>query len=211
MDVYVDLVCPWCFIEKHSLESLIRRYRTQHPEIQFDVRWRPFYIVSGLKKGTDKRGMYERVRAPYPDFLNRIQTAGSKHDIAFSIRGSTGSTRQGHKLMALALQRLGAAGQARVVEALYQGHFEDGRDVSDEAWLVQVGVQAGLPEEVVRLEMEDEDASRRVDAEAEMAREVRGVEAVPCVMVQGKYKVGGFQEGHVFEGLFDKIRLAGEF
>lgn len=75
---------------------------------------------------------------------------------------------------------------------------------------MSVGVGAGIPEAVVRTGLEDEEAGRRVDALAQAAREVIGVEAVPCVMVQGRYKVGGYQEGHVFESLFDKIRLGGE-
>lgn len=122
----------------------------------------------------------------------------------------TGSTRPAHRLIALALHELGAAAQARIVETLFQGHFEDGRDISDEGWLISVGVAAGMSEAVVRLGLEDEDAARRVDAMAEAARDVIGVEAVPCVMVQGRYKVGGYQESQVFESLFEKIRQAGE-
>ena len=33
----------------------------------------------------------------------------------------------------------------------------------------------------------------------------RGVRAVPCVTMQGRYRVGGYQEQGVFENLFDKI------
>lgn len=37
-----------------------------------------------------------------------------------------------------------------------------------------------------------------------------GVEAVPCVTVQERFRVGGFQETEVFEALFDKIRRGRE-
>lgn len=57
---------------------------------------------------------------------------------------------------------------------------------------------------------DEEEQGRRVDEVAERARREFGVEAVPCVVVQGRYKVGGYQEGVVFERLFDKIRLGGE-
>lgn len=160
--------------------------------------------------GVEKRGIYDRLESLNPNFLSRIQVAGAKHDIAFSIRGVTGNTRTAHRLIAIALRELGPAGQSGVVEQLYQGHFEDGRDLSDDAWLVTVGVAAGIPEAVVRSGLEDEEAGRRLDAVAQAARDVMGVEAVPCVMVQDRYKVGGYQEGHVFESLFEKIRLAGE-
>lgn len=154
--------------------------------------------------------MYEKAGSPadYAEFLNRIQTVGAKQDIAFSIRGRSGPTRNAHKLISLALQEQGPDAQAQVVEQLFQGHFEDGRDITDEDWLVAIGVEAGIPEGRVRLELEDEDAGRRIDAEVEENQQLRGVEAVPCVVVQGKYKVGGYQEAPVFQNLFDKIRMA---
>ncbi|UKZ50180.1 hypothetical protein TrVGV298_004436 [Trichoderma virens] len=211
LEIYVDLLCPWCFIEKHSLEALMQRYTEEHPEVRFEVTYKPYYIAQTMAKhNVEKRSVYDRLNNMYPNFLTRIQVTGAKYDIAFSIRGLTGSTRPAHRLIALALHELGPAAQARVVESLFQGHFEDGRDLSDDAWLVSVGVAAGMPEAVVRLGLEDEDAGRRVDAMAGAARDVIGVEAVPCVMVQGRYKVGGYQESQVFESLFEKIRLAGE-
>ncbi|PTB68935.1 thioredoxin-like protein [Trichoderma citrinoviride] len=213
LEIYVDLLCPWCFIEKHSLDALTQRYAESHPDVRFEVTWKPYYIAPTMgKHNVDKRSIYDRLDALNAHFLSRIQVAGAKHDIAFSIRGLTGSTRPAHRLIALALARAGPEAQARVVEMLFQGHFEDGRDLSDEAWLAAVGAAAaGMDEDVVRKGLADDDeAARRVDAVAEAARDVIGVEAVPCVMVQGRYKVGGYQEGHVFESLFDKIRLAGE-
>ncbi|RFU74481.1 dsba-like thioredoxin domain [Trichoderma arundinaceum] len=308
LEVYVDMLCPWCFIEKHSLESLMQRYTEEHPEVRFEVTYKPYYIAPTMPKreslfffvpnvaaslcvsefrymgcgfilaaslikhipafviatykshtcrpnhhhhphsaphpnhrhrrhrhmhpirpftinlesqkqkkltstlpgGVEKRTISERLERRTPNFLNRIQVTGAKYDIAFSIRGVTGNTRSAHRLIAAALQELGPAGQSHVVEQIFQGHFEDGRDLSDEAWLVAVGVAAGMPEAAARLALEDDEAGRRVDALAEAARSQFGVEAVPCVMVQGRYKVGGYQEGHVFESLFEKIRLAGE-
>ncbi|EGR47233.1 uncharacterized protein TRIREDRAFT_64866 [Trichoderma reesei QM6a] len=216
LEIYVDLLCPWCFVEKHSLDALTSTYAEEHPDVRFEVTWKPYYIAPAMgKHNVDKRSIYERLDALNAHFLSRIRVAGAKHGIAFSIRGLTGNTRPAHRLIALALRERGAQAQARVVEMLFQGHFEDGRDLSDEAWLVDVGVQAaaaaGMEEEVVRAALADEDGEgRRVDEVAERARREFGVEAVPCVVVQGRYKVGGYQEGDVFERLFDKIRLGGE-
>ncbi|PON28640.1 hypothetical protein TGAM01_v202487 [Trichoderma gamsii] len=211
LEIYMDLLCPWCFIEKHNLEALMQRYRDEHPEVRFEAVFRPYYIAPTMAKhGVEKRGIYDRLESLNPNFLSRIQVAGAKHDIAFSIRGVTGNTRLAHRLSAVALRELGPAGQSAVVEQLFQGHFEDGRDLSDAAFLVSVGVAAGISEAAVRAGLDDDEAGTRLDAVAQAARDVIGVEAVPCVMVQDRYKVGGYQESHVFESLFEKIRLAGE-
>lgn len=95
------------------------------------------------------------------------------------------------------------------MEDLFRGHFELGRDITDEDWLVKVGEAAGLSEGDVRRAVGSEVAGLGVDEEVRSASVERGVEAVPCVTVQGRYRVGGYQERSVFEGLFDKIRREG--
>lgn len=93
-----------------------------------------------------------------------------------------------------------------MVEALFRGHFLDGKDISDEDFLVSLGSEeAGLPADLVRSDLRDGDNGRFVDDEAEAAVEEKGVEAVPCVTVLGRYKVGGYQEKEVFENLFERI------
>ncbi|KAL6892804.1 thioredoxin-like protein [Trichoderma longibrachiatum] len=209
LEIYADLLCPWCFIEKRSLDALTRRYAEEHPDVRFEVVWKPYYIAPAMAKhNVDKRSIYSRLNAINPTFLPRIHLAAAKHNISFSIRGLTGNTRPAHRLIASTLAKHGPEAQSRVVEALFRGHFEDGRDLSDEAWLAAVGTEAGgMAESLLE---DEEEQGRRVDEVAERARREFGVEAVPCVVVQGRYKVGGYQEGVVFERLFDKILLGGE-
>lgn len=64
---------------------------------------------------------------------------------------------------------------------------------------------AGLDDVAVRAVLRSEEAGRMLEDEVRSAA-VGGVEAVPCVTVQGRFRVGGYQESDVFEGLFDKIR-----
>lgn len=96
------------------------------------------------------------------------------------------------------------------MEQLFRGHFEQGRDITDADWLVQVGEQAaGLDAADVRRVLESDVAGAGVDDEVRSASVERGVEAVPCVTMQGRYRVGGYQEESVFENLFEKIRTEG--
>lgn len=138
--------------------------------------------------------------------LDRVSAVGAHYGLKFSVTGDTGPTRASQILIANILRRRGPAAQARVVEALFRSHFLDGKDISDEDVLVSLGSEtAGLPADVVRSDLRDDDNGRFVDDEAEAAVEEKGVEAVPCVTVLGKYKVGGYQEQEVFEKLFERI------
>lgn len=50
LEIYMDLLCPWCFIEKHSLEALMQRYREEHPDVRFEAMFRPYYIAPTMAK-----------------------------------------------------------------------------------------------------------------------------------------------------------------
>lgn len=147
---------------------------------------------------------------PEPDKLNalmeRIRSAAATKNISLDFSGNLGPTRDAHKLVALALRRGGRAAATRTVEILMRAQFTEAADVSDPDVLVRIAAAAvGLSERDVRLELADEDASRRIDREVEESREVKGIEAVPCVTVLGRFKVGGFQEEQIFADLFAKI------
>lgn len=136
-------------------------------------------------------------------FIDGVQAAGATHGVDFAVHGPTGPSQSSHRLSALALRTLGPQAQAAVVEELFRGHFERGRDVSDVSWLVSVGRSVGLREDEVRAVVRCEDTGR------ELEREVRaamggGVVAVPSVLVGGRFRVGGYQSADLFEGVFDK-------
>lgn len=101
-----------------------------------------------------------------------------------------------------------SAAQGSVAEALFRGHFQDGRDISDTDFLVSVGRgAAGLAEGRVRASLVSERTARQVDDDVWHATVVEEVKAVPCVTVLGRWRVGGYQEAEVFENLFNKIRV----
>ncbi|KAF4470420.1 hypothetical protein FALBO_2670 [Fusarium albosuccineum] len=244
--IHGDLLCPWCFLQKKSLEDAMERYQALHPEVQFDVRWKPFLLYPTLRRGWcfsvfslgniwiscphleclswalsspaytsvntqaigDKRTLYEKIMSPEKLrlFTSRLQTAGARHGVSFSVTGTTGPSQPAQRLLTLALSARGPSVQTAVLDALFRGHFERGFDIADEEWLVAVGRSVGgLDEAAVRAALRSEDAGKALEDEVRSAA-VGGVEAVPCVTVQGRFRVGGYQESDIFEGLFDKIR-----
>lgn len=140
-------------------------------------------------------------------FTSRLQKAGARHGVSFSVTGTTGPSQPAQRLLALALSTRGAASQAVLLDALFRGHFEAGADIADEEWLVRVARSAaGLDDDAaVRAVLGSDEAGMMLEDEVRSAA-VGGVEAVPCVTVQGRFRVGGYQEEGVFEALFDKIR-----
>ncbi|KJK81972.1 hypothetical protein H634G_03235 [Metarhizium anisopliae BRIP 53293] len=209
IELFSDILCPWCWIEKRSLEAAMKKFESKHPQVEFEVVWRSFCLNPLFKTKCGKIALYDEMAGgpgKFQPHLDRVSAVGAHYGLKFSVTGDTGPTRASQILIANILRRRGPAAQARVVEALFQSHFLDGKDISDEDVLVSLGSEtAGLPADVVRSDLRDDDNGRFVDDEAEAAVEEKGVEAVPCVTVLEKYKVGGYQEQEVFEKLFERI------
>ena len=163
----------------------------------------------------DKQTIYEAIAKPekYSAVSERINKNGRKYGINFSIYGITGPSQASHLLIAYTLSTLGQEAQSEVVEAIFRGHFEEGRDITDEIFLLEVGARVGLKsDEVRRVVRGEEGFVTRICGNASIVEEevrramVMGVRAVPCVTVAERFMVGGFQEERVFEDVFEKAR-----
>ena len=63
IQTFSDTVCPWSYIGKKNLDKAIDAYRDQHPEVDFEVTWNPFYLhpeakISGKAPRTDLRSYH---------------------------------------------------------------------------------------------------------------------------------------------------------
>ncbi|KAF7545984.1 hypothetical protein G7Z17_g8751 [Cylindrodendrum hubeiense] len=204
--IHADLLCPWSFLEKRSLETAMYRYKTRNPNVEFEVIWKPYLLYPTLRK-VDKRELYTRIMSPEKlrDFIDNVQKAGNRHGIEFAVHGSTGGSQNCHRLIALTLRTLGPVAQAAVVESLFRGHFENGLDVTDNSWLLSVGRSVGLEPKAMIDVFQCEIIGRMLEEEV-LAAAAGGVMAVPSVLVGGKFRVGGYQEPKMFEDLFDRLQ-----
>ena len=53
IEIYSDLICPWCYIGRHRLQAALA---TLDEEVKADIRWRPFQLNPDMPKtGLDRR------------------------------------------------------------------------------------------------------------------------------------------------------------
>mmetsp|Transcript_8591 Transcript_8591/g.18227 ORF Transcript_8591/g.18227 Transcript_8591/m.18227 type:complete len:109 (-) Transcript_8591:13-339(-) len=94
----------------------------QHPDIDFEVRWRPFLLnPSASKTGVNKREMYmqkfgaARVAQMVPMMVGKFNDVGIK----YSLGGQTGSTVDSHRLATYAYQQGGVEMQNKLMEEMF--------------------------------------------------------------------------------------------
>ena len=207
IDIVSDVMCPWCLIGKRRFEKAL----AMRPDVQVDIRWRPFQLDSTLPdEGMDRQEYLSR-KFGGPERADQIyqavRDAGKQEGIPFAFEKIeySSNTLNAHRVIRWAAT---ADCQDAVVERLFKMYFIEGRNIGDKEVLREAAVDAGMDEELVtRLLATDADRDL-VEKEIELARQI-GVTGVPCFIVANKYVVMGAEQPETIAGAID-MALKGE-
>ena len=202
IDVFSDVVCPWCFIGKRRLEKAV----ALRPDIPVDVHYRPYFLnpwvpregMSRVDYLTAKFGSPER----YEKIALRVAQAAANEGLTYNIGALARqpNTLDCHRLI-LWGERLGKA--ARVKQRLMEIYFSEGGDLSDRDVLVQAASDCGLdPVEVRALLASDADVAA-VEQAAKSAQEA-GIEGVPFYVFGNVLAASGAQAPEYLAGAIER-------
>jgi predicted DsbA family dithiol-disulfide isomerase len=196
MEIWSDVVCPWCYIGKRRFEQALRRF--EHAE-EVEVRWRSYELDPGAPARRPGR-MAEHLAAKYHLTIDQASTQlqrldalaateGLRYDLA---RTQGGSTFDAHRLIHLGYAHDAATGAA-VKEAMLRAYFTDLQPIGDPEVLVPVAVCTGLDEGEVRATLASDRFADDVRADERQAAEL-GCTGVPFFVVDRRLAVPGAQD-----------------
>src|SRR5258708_8412490 len=182
IEVISDAICRWCWVAKRRLDRAIAAIA---PDVTASVTWRPFELNPEMPKaGVDRRayrsakfGSWQRSQA----LDAQVAAAGRLDGLVFNHdkMERTPNTVDAHRLIWLAGQR---GKQNDVVEGLFAAYFNEGRDISDQAVLADVGASAGLDRARILAMLASDEGHAEVRSELQRAVSLR-VSAVPTFLV----------------------------
>ncbi|MCC5950641.1 MAG: DsbA family oxidoreductase [Acidimicrobiia bacterium] len=208
LDVWSDVVCPWCYLGKRRLEQAIELLGADPGDVE--VRWRAFQLdPRATATPGDLRTALERKygSGAFDVMTQRLGALGTVEGIDYRFdRALRVGTADAHRLMAWAWAEGGAAAQGRLAEALFAAYFTDGANIADHATLVRLADEAGIvaegPDAATVLEG---DAYRaEVDADLAAAAE-RGITGVPAFVVADSFVIPGAQEPETLARLLRRV------
>lgn len=151
IDVYLDLICPWCLIGKRHLDQSLAELARTDPEVAVDVRWHSVQLLPDLPvEGRDftefyiqRKGSAQAVRQGQ----ERVQQAalGAGAEVNFSIIARMPNTLLAHQLLAFARTRQTPQQHAQLLERLLAAHFSRGEDLGERATLLAIAQDIDLP------------------------------------------------------------------
>ncbi len=207
IDVVSDVVCPWCFLGRKRLENALAML----PEVEAEIRWRPFQLDPTLPPQGKDRQAYMREKfgngSKIDDIHKQLTELGEENGIVFDFEAITRApnTLDAHRLIHWAAQAAPDT-QNKLVGTLFSLYFEQGQDIGDHEVLVDAAASVGMDAAVVARLLESDADKATIREEIDTANRI-GVRGVPCFIIDQKYAVMGAQNADV---LADAIRQTAE-
>jgi predicted DsbA family dithiol-disulfide isomerase len=150
IEVWFDLICPWCLIGKRHLEQALAEFGRLHPDTAVELRWHSVQLLPDLPdEGVDVRAFYRQrlggdvaVAARQAQVREAGQPAGLS--FAFDRIKRMPNTLAAHGLVMDARAQKGAAAAEAVIEALFAAYFQRGIDIGDAEMLSCIAEQHQL-------------------------------------------------------------------
>lgn len=198
IDIWSDVICPWCFLGKRRFEAAV----ADLPEhVTVDVRWRAFQLdpTAGTEP-SDLRRSIEKKYGPgaFDGMVTRLTALG--RDVGIDYRFDLArrvSTFDAHRLIAWAGTTAGAVPQGHLVERLFVAYFQEGVNVADRGELARLAGEVGLDADVAAAALDGGDHADDVQADLAAARE-RELTGVPAFVIADRLLVPGAQEVDTF-------------
>ena len=202
IDIWSDVVCPWCYIGKRRLERALAGF--EHAD-DIEVVWHSYQLDPGAPReatesvpemlGRKYGGGVETGR----QMVDRTQAAAAEEGLAFRLHDAQrANTVDAHRLLHLALEAGGPALQGALKERLLAAYFTEARNVADHATLHDAAVTVGLDPDRVDGVLASDRYAADVQADIDRAH-AYGASGVPLFVLDERYGISGAQPVEVFE------------
>lgn len=208
IEVWADLVCPWCFIGKRRLQrvlderGLTDRVVLIHRAFQLDPHAgsasEPVVDHLAQKYGVSR----EQALSMMDDVTEAASTEGLDYHLELT---TTGNTRDAHRLVLWAQQSDPAAAQALLAD-LYSAYFERGERIFTADELAPFSAAQGFDAGDARAMLAGDALAMDVEEDQRAAREL-GANGVPFFVFDGRLGLSGAQPAAVFEAALTQAGL----
>lgn len=207
IDIWSDVVCPWCFIGKRRLETALSAF--EHAD-DVEIVWHSFQLDPGAPT-TPVETVAQALGRKYGGgadagrtMIDRVEAVAAEEGMLWRHHESQRvGTMDAHRLLHLALHEGGAELQGRVKEALLSAYFVDARNVADHDELRAIVTAAGLDSAAVDRVLGSTEHADEVWADIEQAQAF-GATGVPFFVVDNKFAISGAQPAETFGQVLER-------
>jgi predicted DsbA family dithiol-disulfide isomerase len=201
IQVWSDVVCPWCYIGKVRLEKALAAFGGEAA-----VTYRAYQLNSApvpepvpIKQVmAEKFGGSEHAE----EMFARVTALAASEGLTLDFdRALAANTFAAHRLIAWAATQ---DRQADMLDALQRAHFTDGIDIGSPAAIADVAGSIGMDAAAALAHLASEAGTTAVNIDIEEARAL-GINSVPTFVIDGKYALPGAHDTETLLSAFAEI------
>lgn len=203
VDIWSDVVCPFCYIGKKRLEAA-----AEQAGLELEVHWHSYELdpeapirqeVSNSERLAQK---YGRTVAEVEEMQRNIATMAAEEGIQFNWENAnSGNTFNAHRIIHLA-QSKGLGSEAK--EAFFYSYMTQGLPIGERETIEDVAARIGLNPVEVEDVLSSEEYADFVKFDEEVARDQLKVTGVPFFVFDQRIALAGAQPREVFLQVFEK-------
>lgn len=206
VEIWSDVVCPWCFIGKRRWEAGLATFNAAHPDVEVDVAYRAFQLDPSAPIGESQPVVeaYEKKfggPAQAKQIIDRVTEEAANEGLAFHMdKAIRSNTADAHRLLVLAEQE---GIQLELKERLMQAYFSEGEDIGSIEALIRLGAEVGLDPERSQGWLHGDGGRREVADQLVFAADA-GIHSVPTFVIDRTMGVPGAQPADVFADVLEQ-------
>ncbi|MBR7948820.1 DsbA family oxidoreductase [Microvirga sp. STR05] len=205
IEIWSDIVCPFCYIGKRRLEKALAGF--PHADA-IEIKWRSFELDPEANP-TPGENQYKRLAAKYgktEDWARQMSAnmtqMAAEEGLAFDFDHAVpANTFRAHQLVHLAAQH-GLQDAAK--ERLFKAYLEEGQDLNEVGTLISLAQELGIPNDQAEKVLAADAFAQEVRHDEYQARQI-GVRGVPYFVFDDKYAVSGAQPSEMFAEVLARV------
>lgn len=196
IDVWSDVVCPWCFIGRRRLEKAIANL---DPKAEITVRHRAFQLNPAANEVVNtKKHLAEKYRMDQEQVEQmqaQVCAIADGEGLCYNLDETlSGNTKNAHRLLLWAAK---FGKQDELLEVMYSTYFEKSGSLFDQESLLALVEQVGLSTVDAKQLLETNEFDQQVEQDQQLAHQL-GANGVPFYVIDMKYGISGAQPQEVF-------------
>ncbi|OAB28627.1 Predicted dithiol-disulfide isomerase, DsbA family [Flavobacterium fryxellicola] len=211
IQIWSDIMCPFCYIGKRRIEAALENF--EHKKA-VEIEWKSFQLDASFVASPDDN-MVTHLAEKYrkdsdwaqgmlDDMTQNAKSAGL--DFHFE-KAVMANSLNAHRLLHLAKKHNLAND---LEELLFKAYLTDGKNINDLSTLKELGMEVGLPTEVIDEVLHSDAYAKEVQQDITQAQSI-GVQGVPFFVFDNKYSVSGAQHVETFVNTLEKVWEEGKF
>ncbi|HUX13986.1 MAG TPA: DsbA family oxidoreductase [Spirochaetia bacterium] len=198
LEIWSDVVCPWCYIGKRRLESALANFEYADA---VSVTWRSFELDPQAPR-EDAAPLDEVLSRKYGMTIDQARAANARVSALAAVEGleyhldraRRANSFDAHRLIHLAAEK---GLQDEMKERLMLAHFTETAAIGDPAVLIRIAAEIGLEETEARDVLQTDRFAEEVRSDEAEARSI-GISGVPFFVIERKWGISGAQPVEVF-------------